>query len=94
MAPLITREEALALGELSEHAEIEALVERVALGRVGDRQTYDAVDRPVDQELAAGELARGGVGEHSGGRLVGPFGPLGCPPVSAPTPAPAACPPR
>ncbi|HLI31115.1 MAG TPA: biotin synthase BioB [Solirubrobacteraceae bacterium] len=28
MAPLITREEALALGELSEHSEIEALVER------------------------------------------------------------------
>ena len=28
MLPLITREEALALGEISDHAEIEALVER------------------------------------------------------------------
>src|SRR5579859_1220536 len=34
MAPLITREEALALGELSEHAEIEALVERGWRARV------------------------------------------------------------
>src|SRR5579859_4011610 len=34
MAPLITREEARALGELSEHAEIEALVERGWRARV------------------------------------------------------------
>ena len=30
MPPLITREEALQLGELTDHADIEALVERVA----------------------------------------------------------------
>ena len=34
MPPLITREEALALGELTEHAEIEALVERAWQARV------------------------------------------------------------
>jgi biotin synthase len=34
MAPLITREEALKLGEISDHAEIEALVERAWAARV------------------------------------------------------------
>src|SRR6202046_3551655 len=34
MPPLITREEALELGELTEHADIEALVERAWLARV------------------------------------------------------------
>jgi hypothetical protein len=29
------------------------VVERVALGRVGDRQAQDAVRRPVDEDLAA-----------------------------------------
>jgi len=29
------------------------VVERVALGRVGDRQAQDAVGRPVDEDLAA-----------------------------------------
>src|SRR6202044_3364292 len=34
MAPLITREEALELGELIEHADIEALIERAGSARV------------------------------------------------------------
>ncbi|MEA2141806.1 MAG: biotin synthase, partial [Solirubrobacteraceae bacterium] len=42
MAPLITREEALALGELEDRAEIEALVERAWQARV--ERFEDATD--------------------------------------------------
>ena len=34
------------------------MVQGVALGRVGDRQAHDAVGRPLDEQLAARELAR------------------------------------
>ena len=42
MAPLITREEALALGELEDHAAIEALIERAWQSRV--ERFADATD--------------------------------------------------
>ena len=44
------------------------MVERVALGRVGDRQAHDAVGGLVDQQLAVGELAVAGVSRASRGQ--------------------------
>ena len=35
------------------------LVERIALGRVGDREPEDAVRRPVEEQLARHERAGG-----------------------------------
>ena len=45
MAPLITREEARLLGELSDHAEIEALVERVHMWDPSTQLRYRAKGR-------------------------------------------------
>ncbi len=56
------------LGERRDDRVEDGMVERVALGGVGDRQAGDVLCRPVDQQLAAGELVRGGAGGH-GGRL-------------------------
>jgi hypothetical protein len=47
---------AVAVGEAAERRRDpveDRVVERVALGRVGDRQAQDAVGRPVGEDLAA-----------------------------------------
>ena len=85
MPPLITQEEALALGGLRDRSEIEALAERGGRARV-ERSTPD---RPLEGEEGAGLWDRAAQPRHRGRSRVPPR-PDGAPSRGAPRGDPSA----